>query len=133
MRTLGVPTLEDKIVQRATVELLNAIYEQDFMGFSYGFRAGRSRHPALDAPAVGIERKKVNCLFDAGIRRFVETIDYGRLVKFVEHRAANRRAIGLIQRWLNAGVPEEGRRVPSEVGTVQGGSISQRPSNIYLQ
>jgi group II intron reverse transcriptase/maturase len=132
LRPLGVPTLEDKIVQRATVEVLNAIYEQDFLGFSYGFRPGRSPHQALDALAVGIMTKKVNWVLDADIRRFYDTLDHGWLVKFVEHRIADRRVVRLIQKWLNAGVLEDGKRVQSEVGTVQGGSISPLLSNIYL-
>ena len=132
LRPLGVPTLEDKIVQRATVEVLNAIYEQDFLGFSYGFRPGRSPHQALDALAVGIMTKKVNWVLDADIRKFYDTLDHGWLVKFVEHRVADQRVIRLIQKWLNAGVLEEGKRVQSEVGTVQGGSISPLLSNIYL-
>lgn len=132
LRPLGVPTLEDKIVQRATVEVLNAIYEQDFLGFSYGFRPGRSPHHALDALAVGIMTKKVNWVLDADIRRFYDTLDHGWLVKFVEHRVADRRVVRLIQKWLNAGVLEEGKRVQSEVGTPQGGSISPLLSNIYL-
>jgi group II intron reverse transcriptase/maturase len=132
LRPLGVPTLEDKIVQRATVEVLNAIYEQDFLGFSYGFRPGRSPHLALDALAVGIGTKKVNWVLDADIRRFYDTLDHGWLVKFIEHRVADRRVVRLIQKWLNAGVLEEGKRVRSEVGTVQGGSISPLLSNIYL-
>ena len=145
LRPLGVPTLppqrrrpvagdpgEDKIVQRATVEVLNAIYEQDFLGFSYGFRPGRSPHLALDALAVGIGTKKVNWVLDADIRRFYDTLDHGWLVKFIEHRVADRRVVRLIQKWLKAGVLEEGKRIQSEVGTVQGGSISPLLSNIYL-
>lgn len=132
LRPLGVPVLEDKIVQRATVEVLNAIYEQDFLGFSYGFRPGRSPHQALDSLAVGIGTRKVNWVLDADIRRFYDTIDHGWLVRFVEHRVADRRVVRLIQKWLNAGVLEEGKRVHSEVGTVQGGSISPLLSNIYL-
>jgi group II intron reverse transcriptase/maturase len=132
LRPLGVPTLEDKIVQRATVEVLNAIYEQDFLGFSYGFRPRRSPHQALDALAVGIGTKKVNWVLDADIRRFYDTLDHGWLVKFVEHRVADQRVVRLIQKWLSAGVLEEGKRVQSEVGTVQGGSISPLLSNIYL-
>jgi len=131
-RPLGVPALEDKIVQRATVEVLNAIYEQDFLGFSYGFRPGRSPHQALDALAVGIGTRKVNWVLDADIRRFYDTLDRGWLVKFVEHRVADRRVVRLIQKWLNAGVLEEGKRIHSELGTVQGGSISPLLSNIYL-
>jgi len=132
LRPLGVPALEDKIVQRATGEVLNAIYEQDFLGFSYGFRPGRSPHQALDALAVGIGTRKVNWVLDADIRRFYDTLDHGWLVKFIEHRVADRRVVRLIQKWLKAGVLEEGKRVHSEVGTVQGGSISPLLSNIYL-
>jgi RNA-directed DNA polymerase len=131
-RPLGVPALEDKIVQRATVEVLNAIYEQDFLGFSYGFRPRRSPHQALDALAVGITTKKVNWVLDADIRRFYDTLDHGWLVRFVEHRVADRRVVRLIQKWLKAGVLEEGGREQSEIGTVQGGSISPLLSNIYL-
>jgi group II intron reverse transcriptase/maturase len=132
LRPLGVPSLEDKIVQRATVEVLNAIYEQDFLGFSYGFRPGRSPHQALDALAVGIGTKKVSWVLDADIRRFYDTLNHRWLVEFVEHRIADRRVVRLIQKWLNAGVLEKGKRVQSEVGTVQGGSISPLLSNIYL-
>jgi len=132
LRPLGVPALEDKIVQRATVEVLNTIYEQDFLGFSYGFRPGRSPHQALDALAVGITTRKVNWVLDADIRKFYDTLDQGWLVKFVEHRIADRRVVRLIQKWLKAGVLEEGKRIQSEVGTVQGGSISPLLSNIYL-
>jgi RNA-directed DNA polymerase len=132
LRPLGVPALEDKIVQRATVEVLNAIYEQDFRNFSYGFRPGRSPHQALDALAVGIGTRKVNWVLDADIRKFYDTLDHGWLVKLVEHRIADRRVVRLIQKWLKAGVLEEGKRVQSEIGTVQGGSISPLLSNIYL-
>jgi len=132
LRPLGVPALEDKIVQHATVEVLNAIYEQDFLGFSYGFRSGRSPHQALDALAVGIGTRRVNWVLDADIRKFYDTLDQGWLVRFVEHRVADRRVVRLIQKWLNAGVLEEGKRVQREVGTVQGGSISALLSNIYL-
>src|SRR5436309_112447 len=122
LRPLGVPALEDKLVQRAVVAVLNAIYEVDFLGFSYGFRPGRSPHQALDALTVGITMKKVNWVLDADIRGFFDTLDHGWLVKFVEHRVADRRVVRLIQKWLNAGVLEEGKRTRSEVGTVQGGS-----------
>ncbi len=132
LRPLGVPSLEDKIVQRATVEVLNAIYEQDFLGFSYGFRPGRSPHQALDALAVGIGTRKVSWVLDADIRKFYDTLDQGWLVKFVEHRVADRRVVRLIQKWLKAGVLEKGKRVRSERGTVQGGSISPLLSNVYL-
>ncbi|MGH7567760.1 MAG: reverse transcriptase domain-containing protein, partial [Gemmatimonadales bacterium] len=123
LRPLGVPALEDKLVQRAVVAVLNAIYEVDFLGFSYGFRPGRSPHQALDALTVGITTKRVNWVLDADIRGFFDTLDHGWLVKFVEHRVADRRVVRLIQKWLNAGVLEEGQRTRSEVGTVQGGSI----------
>src|SRR5213593_2336507 len=131
LRPLGVPALEDKLVQRAVVAVLNAIYEVDFLGFSYGFRPGRSPHQALDALTVGITMKKVNWVLDADIRGFFDTLDHGWLVKFVEHRVADRRVVRLIQKWLNAGVLEEGKRRRSEVGTVQGGSISPLLANIY--
>src|SRR5271168_2152417 len=131
-RPLGVPALEDKIVQRAMVEVLNAIYETDFLGFSYGFRPKRSPHQALDALTVGLTVRKVNWVLDADIRRFYDTLNHGWLVKFVEHRVADRRVVRLIQKWLTAGVLEEGNRIPSEVGTVQGGSISPLLSNLYL-
>src|SRR5881409_1064123 len=132
LRPLGVPALEDKLVQRAVVAVLNAIYEVDFLGFSYGFRPGRSPHQALDALTVGITMKKVNWVLDADIRGFFDTLDHGWLVKFVEHRVADRRVVRLIQKWLNAGVLEEGTRTRSEVGTVQGGSISPLLANLYL-
>ena len=127
LRPLGVPTLEDKIVQRAVVEVLNAIYETDFLGFSYGFRPGRSPHQALDALTVGITTKKVNWVLDADIRDFFGSLTHEWLVKFVEHRIADRRVVRLIQKWLTAGVLEDGKRVRSEVGAVQGGSVSPAP------
>jgi RNA-directed DNA polymerase len=131
-RPIGIPVLEDKIVQRAAVKVLNAIYETDFLGFSYGYRPGRSAHRALDALAVGIETKKVNFLLDADIRGFFDTLDHEWLVKFVEHRIADDRVVRHIQKWLNAGVMEEGRRVEQEQGTPQGGSISPLLANLYL-
>jgi RNA-directed DNA polymerase len=132
LRPLGVPVLEDKIVQRATVEVLNALYEEDFVGFSYGFRPHRSPHQALDALWLGIMREKVNWVLDADIRGFFDTLEHGWLVKFIEHRVADRRVVRLIQKWLKAGVMEEGKRTHSEIGTVQGGSISPLLANIYL-
>lgn len=131
-RPLGVPALEDKIVQRATVEVLNAIYEQDFLGFSYGFRPGRSAHDALDAVSVGIWSRKINFILDADISKFFDTIEHEWLIKFIEHRVADPRIIRLIKKWLHAGVLEEGRLTQSEAGTVQGGSISPLLANIYL-
>jgi group II intron reverse transcriptase/maturase len=131
-RHLGVPTLEDKIVQRATVEVLNGIYEQDFLGFSYGFRPGRGQHDALDALAVGLHDKKVRWVLDADIRGFFDTLDHGWLVKFIEHRIGDRRVVRLIQKWLKAGVLADGEHIVGTVGTVQGGSISPLLANIYL-
>ena len=132
LRPLGVPALEDKLVQRAVVEVLNAIYETDFVGFSYGFRPGRSPHRALDALTVGILRRKVDWVLDADIRGFFDALDHGWLVKFIEHRVADRRVVRLIRKWLGAGVLEDGKRMRSKEGTVQGGSISPLLANIYL-
>jgi group II intron reverse transcriptase/maturase len=131
-RPLGIAALEDKIVQRALVEVMNAIYESDFLGFSYGFRPGRGPHHALDALAVGIQRRKVNWVLDADIRGFFDSIDHGWLVKFIEHRIADRRVLRLIQKWLTAGVMEEGTRLETEVGSPQGATISPLLANIYL-
>lgn len=131
-RPLGVPTLEDKMVQRAVLEVLNAIYEADFVGFSHGFRPGRSPHQALDALAVGIQTRNVNWVLDADIRSFFDTLNHGWLVKFIGHRIGDRRIVRLIQKWLNAGVLEDGKRICSEQGTVQGGSISPLLANVYL-
>src|SRR6267378_1293302 len=121
-RPLGVPALEDKIVQRAAVEVLNAVYETDFLGFSYGFRPGRSPHHALDALCAGIMTKKVDWVLDLDIRGFFDSISHEWLVKFIEHRIADRRVVRLIQKWLNAGVLEDGKRIPVVEGTPQGGS-----------
>ena len=131
-RPLGVPALEDKLVQRATVEVLGAIYEQDFIGFSYGFRPGKGAHNALDAVSVGVSRNKVGWILDADISKFFDTIEHDWLVKFIEHRVADARVVRLIKKWLHAGVLEEGRLTQSELGTVQGGSISPLLANIYL-
>jgi group II intron reverse transcriptase/maturase len=131
-RPLGVPTLEDKIVQRAVVEVLNAIYEPAFLGFSYGFRPERSPHHALDALTVGIETRRVNWVLDADIQGFFDTLKHDWLIRFVEHRIADRRVVRLIEKWLRAGVLEDGQRRRSEVGTVQGGSISPLLANLYL-
>jgi group II intron reverse transcriptase/maturase len=131
-RPLGVPALEDKIVQRATAEVLNAIYEQDFKGFSYGFRPGRSTHNALDAVAVGVKIRRVNWILDADISKFFDTIEHDWLVRFIEHRIGDARVVRLIKKWLHAGVLEDGQVSRSEEGTVQGGSISPLLSNIYL-
>jgi RNA-directed DNA polymerase len=131
-RPLGIPALEDKIVQRATVEVLNAVYEEDFLGFSYGFRPGRSPHRALDALTVGVVRKKVSWVLDADIRGFFDAVDHEWLVKFVEHRIADQRVVRHIKKWLKAGVLEDGKRTEVEEGTPQGGIISPLLANIYL-
>ena len=131
-RPLGVTSLEDKIVQRATVDVLNAIYETDFLGFSYGFRPGRSQHNALDALYAGLVTKRVNWVLDMDIRGFFDALDHGCLVKFVEHRVADKRVVRLIQKWLNAGVLEDGTRTRSETGAPQGGSASPLLANVYL-
>jgi RNA-directed DNA polymerase len=131
-RPLGVPALEDKIVQRAAVEVLNAIYETDFLGFSYGFRPGRSQHQALDALYTGLRTRKVNWVLDLDIRGFFDGLSHEWLVKFIEHRIADRRVVRLIQKWLNAGVLEDGKRIPVEEGTPQGGSASPLLANVYL-
>jgi len=124
--------LEDKIVQRATAEVLNAIYETDFLGFSYGFRPGRSQHNALDALYTGLLTKKVNWVLDLDIRGFFDAISHEWLVRFVEHRIADQRVVRLIQKWLNAGVLEGGKRIQMEEGTPQGGSASPLLANLYL-
>lgn len=131
-RLIGVLVVEDKIVQRATTEVLNAIYEADFLGFSYGFRPGRSAHEALDALNIGIIRKKVNWVLDTDIMGFFDAINHEWLIKFVEHRILDRRVIRHIKKWLNAGVFENGRLTQAEEGTPQGGSISPLLANIYL-
>jgi RNA-directed DNA polymerase len=132
LRPLGMAALEDKIVQRAVVEVLNAIYEEDFLGFSYGFRPQRGQHNALDALAVGILRKKVNWVLDADIRGYFDAIDHGWMVKFVEHRIADRRVVRLIQKWLAAGVMESGAWTRGMKGTPQGATVSPLLSNLYL-
>lgn len=131
-RPLGIAALEDKIVQQAMVTVLNEIYEVDFRGFSYGFRPGRGPHRALDALAVGIERKRVNWILDADIRNFFDQISHEWLLKFVEHRIADRRILRLIGKWLRAGVSEEGEWSETKVGTPQGAVISPLLANIYL-
>ena len=119
-RPLGIAALEDKIVQRAVVEVLNAIYEEDFLGFSYGFRPGRKPHDALDALAVGIKRKKVNWVLDADIRDFFSKLDRAWLERFIEHRIADKRVLCLIRKWLSAGVIEDGKWAATDEGTPQG-------------
>ncbi len=131
-RPLGIATLEDKILQRALVEVLNAIYEEDFLGFSYGFRPGRSPHDALDALATGILRKKVNWVLDADISDFFSKLDRTWLQKFLEHRIADKRVLRLIQKWLNAGVVENGKWLDPVEGAPQGASVSPLLANVYL-
>jgi len=131
-RPLGVTALEDKIVQRATANVLNAIYEVDFHGFSYGFRPGCSPHQALDALYGGIMTRKVSWIMDADIRGYFDAIDHQWLMKFVKHRIADKRVLRHIKKWLNAGVLEDGARTFSEQGVPQGGSISPLLANIYL-
>lgn len=132
LRPIGVPTLEDKIVQRATASVLGAVYESDFMGFSYGYRPGRGAHDALDSLSVGITRCKISWVLDADLRGFFDTIDHEWLVKFVEYRIADRRVIRHIKKWLRAGVLEDGTWTQPEHGTSQGGSISPLLANVYL-
>jgi len=131
-RPLGVTTLEDKIAQRATVEVLNAVYEVDFLGYSYGFRPGRSPHMALDALAVGLQQRKVNWVLDADIRGCYDAIDHEWLMKFVEHRISDRRVRRHIKKWLNAGVLEEGQWRQVEAGVPQGSSVGPLLANVYL-
>jgi len=131
-RPLAVAALEDKIVQRATAAVLNAIYEEDFLGFSYGFRPKRGQHNALDALVVGITSRRVNFIFDADVASFFDSVSKDWLVRFVEHRIGDLRIIRLIQKWLKAGVLENGVVTVSEKGTGQGSVISPLLANIYL-
>src|SRR5271170_5601282 len=131
-RPLAIAALEDKIAQRATVAVLNAIYEEDFLGISYGFRPGRGTHDALDALVVGIESRKVNWILDADIRSFFDEISQQWLIRFLEHRIGDRRIIRLIQKWLKAGILEDGVVTVSERGTGQGAVISPLLANVYL-
>src|ERR1700730_18165155 len=131
-RPLAVAALEDKIVQRATTALLNAIYEEEFLGFSYGFRPGRGQHDALDALHVGIDSRKVNHILDADIAGFFDAVSQDWLIRFVEHRIDDPRIIRLIRKWLKAGVLEDGVVTTSERGTGQGSVISPLLANIYL-
>jgi RNA-directed DNA polymerase len=131
-RPLAVAALEDKIVQRAVAAMLNAIYEEDFLGFSYGFRPGRGAHDAMDALCVGIHSKKVSYILDADIRSFFDEISWEWLVRFLEHRIGDRRIIRLIQKWLKAGILEDGVVSVSDKGTGQGSVISPLLANIYL-
>jgi RNA-directed DNA polymerase len=132
LRPLGIAALEDKILQRAVVEVLNAIYEQDFVGFSYGFRPGRSPHDALDALATGIKRKRVNWVLDADFRDYFSSLDHQWFERFVEHRIADKRVLRLIKKWLGAGVIENRTWTACEEGVPQGASVSPLLANIYL-
>ena len=131
-RPLGIAALEDKIVQRAVGTVLNQIWEEDFQDFSYGFRPGRSQHDALDALEAGIVRKKVNWILDLDIRSFFDKLQHDWLIQFVEHRIGDERVVRLIQKWLKAGVVEEGEWIQSEEGSPQGSVISPILANLYL-
>jgi RNA-directed DNA polymerase len=131
-RPLGIAAVEDQLVQQAVVTILNQIYEVDFKGFSYGFRPGRSPHQALDALTVGIQRKKVNWILDADIRGFFDNMSHEWTMKFIEYRMADRRILRLIQKWLKAGVSEDGQWLETNVGTPQGAVVSPLIANVYL-
>jgi group II intron reverse transcriptase/maturase len=132
LRPLGIAALEDKIVQQAVRTVLECIYEQDFRGFSYGYRPERKAHDALDALYVGIQRKQVNWIIDADIRSFFDNISHEWLLKFLEHRIADSRLLRLLKKWLRAGVSEDGQWSPSKVGTPQGAVISPLLANVFL-
>ena len=129
-RPLGIASLEDKITQRAVVGVLNSIYEADFLGFSYGFRPGRSQHDALDALSTGILRKRVNWVLDADVADFFTRIDHSWLEKFIEHRIADKRVLRLIQKWLKAGVIEEGTWTACDEGSPHGATVSPLLANV---
>jgi len=131
-RPLGIAALEDKIAQRALVEVLNAIYEEDFLGFSYGFRPERGQHDALDALATAVTRMKVNWILDADVCSFFDSVSHDWLVRFVEHRVGDQRVIRLLRKWLKAGVMEDGAITPTEAGTPQGAVASPLLANVYL-
>lgn len=131
-RPLGVTAMEDKIVQRAVATVLNEIYEEDFLGFSYGFRPGRSQHDALDALVAGIRVAHVNWILDADIRSYFDKIDQSWLIRFLEHRIGDERVIRLVQKWLKAGVLEDGAWSVSETGTPQGAVVSPLLANVFL-
>jgi RNA-directed DNA polymerase len=131
-RPLGIAALEDKIVQQAVVEVLNQIYEEDFAGFSYGYRPGCSAHNALDSLSAGIVAKKVNWILDADIKGFFDNIDHEKLMGLIELRITDRRILRLIRKWLTAGVSEDGQWSETKMGTPQGAVISPLLANIYL-
>ena len=132
MRPLAIAALEDKIVQRAVATVLNAIYEEDFLGFSDGFRPGRSQHDALDALVIGLTSTKVNYILDADIRSFFDSVSQEWLTRFLNHRIGDPRILRLIQKWLKAGVLEDGVVLTSDQGTGQGSVASPLLANIYL-
>ncbi len=132
VRPLGIAALEDKIVQRAITKILDAIYEADFVGFSYGFRPGRSQHDALDALATGLQRSRINWILDCDIRSYFDTVSHDWLIRFLELRIGDRRVIRLIRKWLTAGAVENGVLISSEMGTPQGAVISPVLSNVFL-
>jgi RNA-directed DNA polymerase len=131
-RPLAIAALEDKIVQGATAMVLSAIYEEDFLGFSYGFRPGRGAHDALDALVVGITSREVNYILDADIRSFFDQVSQDWLIRFVEHRIGDKRVVRLIRKWLRAGTLEDGVVSVSDRGTGQGSVISPLLANVYL-
>lgn len=131
-RPLGVASLEDKLVQRVVADVMNSIYEADFLGFSYGFRPGRSQHDALDALGAALVRKKVNYVLDADICGYFDAIDHGWLLKFIEHRISDPRLLRLIQKWLAAGVIEHGTWTETLRGSPQGATISPILANVFL-
>ena len=131
-RPIGIAVLEDKVVQQAVVTILNEIYEVDFRGFSYGYRPGRNPHQALDALSVGIQRKKVNWILDADVRSFFDQMSHEWLLKFIQHRIADKRILRLIQKWLKAGISEDGEWSETKVGSPQGSVISPLLANVYL-
>jgi group II intron reverse transcriptase/maturase len=131
-RPIGIASLEDKIVQKAVTWVLQCIYEQDFLGFSYGFRPGKSQHKALDALSVALTSKKVNWVLDADVKGFFDNMNHHWLVKFLEHRIADKRILRLIGKWLRAGVSDDGEWSETKIGTPQGAVISPLLANIYL-
>ena len=131
-RPLGIATLEDKILQRAVAEVLNSVYEEDFLGFSYGFRPGRGPHDALDALAVGITERKVNWRLDADVSDFFSRLDHSWMERFLEHRIADKRVLRLIRKWMTAGVIEDGNWSETVEGSPQGASVSPLLANVYL-
>jgi RNA-directed DNA polymerase len=131
-RPLAIAVLEDKIVQGATVMVLNAIYEGDFVGFSYGFRPGRGPHDALDALTVAITTRKVNWILDADVQNFFGSVSQDWLVQFLEHRIGDRRIIRLIRKWLRAGILEDGVKTVDDRGKGQGSVISLLLANVHL-